>query len=102
MGFTSRKKKDLADLLRSRKECPWARDAAPRVCEVERCFPDMHLDCRVNEVLLLHGTSQENAHKIAKHGFDERCNAQSYYGEGIYFTTDSCKAAQYCKPNAQS
>eukprot|EP00747_Dinoflagellata_sp_TGD_P013648 gnl/TRDRNA2_/TRDRNA2_122737_c0_seq1.p1 gnl/TRDRNA2_/TRDRNA2_122737_c0~~gnl/TRDRNA2_/TRDRNA2_122737_c0_seq1.p1 ORF type:complete len:114 (+),score=10.19 gnl/TRDRNA2_/TRDRNA2_122737_c0_seq1:116-457(+) len=30
-------------------------------------------------------------------GFDDRLSERDLYGSGIYFTTESCKAAQYCK-----
>lgn len=57
------------------------------------------MDMKPGEVLLLHGTSLEVARKIMKEGFDHRVtNTQtthSLYGNGLYFASQICKAAQY-------
>merc|ERR1711957_633057 len=29
-------------------------------------------------------------------GFDDRMTRRHFYGRGVYFTTDSCKALEYC------
>ena len=48
------------------------------------------------EIIALHGTSPENIDLIASFGFDERLSReQGLYGQGIYFTDQSCKAFQY-------
>ena len=53
-----------------------------------------HLDSKINEVLLLHGTRQID--QIAEFGFDQRLARESgLYGQGIYFTDHSCKSLQY-------
>ena len=31
-----------------------------------------------------------------RQGFDERLSDRGLYGRGVYFTTDPCKAVQYC------
>ena len=55
-----------------------------------------HLDAAVNEVFLLHGTRPENIDSIANFGFDERlAREKGLYGQGVYFTDQSCKAFQY-------
>lgn len=52
----------------------------------------------LNERLLFHGTKVENATEIAIHGFDLRLSKEGgFYGKGLYFARQSCKAAQYCK-----
>lgn len=54
------------------------------------------LDPAVNEIMVLHGTSPDNIDLIANFGFDERlARRKGLYGQGIYFTDQSCKAFQY-------
>jgi len=56
------------------------------------------LDDTVGEELLLHGTSHLEA--IKEHGFNERFGSGvNMYGEGVYFTDQSCKAMQYTECN---
>ena len=47
--------------------------------------------------MLLHGTSPVNAKQILEQGFDQRLADRGLYGSGTYFTTDMCKALEYCK-----
>eukprot|EP00928_Gymnodinium_smaydae_P089122 TRINITY_DN73123_c0_g1_i1.p1 TRINITY_DN73123_c0_g1~~TRINITY_DN73123_c0_g1_i1.p1 ORF type:complete len:401 (-),score=24.32 TRINITY_DN73123_c0_g1_i1:228-1430(-) len=56
------------------------------------------LDTQTNESLLFHGTSYDNAVKIAEEGFDVRQGKPGYYGRGIYFACQACKSHQYAKP----
>jgi len=72
--------------LNLRKNCP---------------FPHEIIDEKVNEVRLWHGTKRiKNTTRpvdmIVHGGFDERVSSPGLYGEGIYFASHSCKAAQYC------
>ncbi|CAJ1393327.1 unnamed protein product [Effrenium voratum] len=54
------------------------------------------LDTNINEVFALHGTKTCNVDKIVKYGFDERLARQGgLYGQGTYFTDESCKSLQY-------
>ncbi|CAJ1344205.1 unnamed protein product [Effrenium voratum] len=54
------------------------------------------LDASINEMLVLHGTALQNLDKIAQFGFDERLAREGgLFGQGIYFTDESCKSAQY-------
>ena len=54
------------------------------------------LNSTVNEILVLHGTKSENVDLIANFGFDERLSREKgLYGQGIYFTDQTCKAFQY-------
>ena len=54
------------------------------------------LDGKINEVLLLHGTTVDKIDQIANFGFDERLARESgLYGQGVYFTDQSCKSFQY-------
>ena len=56
----------------------------------------VHLDRKINEVLLIHGTTQDKIDQIATFGFDERLARESgLYGQGVYFTDQSCKSFQY-------
>ena len=55
-------------------------------------MPYISLDGNTNEVLLLHGTSEESARLIIRHGFDDRLTQRTHYGRGVYLTTDACKA----------
>ena len=62
----------------------------PRVCEW------VHLDGKINEILLIHGTTPDKIAQIASFGFDERLARESgLYGQGVYFTDQSCKSLQY-------
>ena len=62
----------------------------PRVCKWA------HLDRKINEILLIHGTTQDKIDQIASFGFDERLARESgLYGQGVYFTDQSCKSFQY-------
>ena len=55
-----------------------------------------HLDAKINEVLLIHGTTPDKVEEIANYGFDERlANKCGLYGQGVYFTDQSCKSFQY-------
>ena len=56
-------------------------------------MPYISLDGNTNEVLLLHGTSEESARLIIRHGFDDRLTQRKHYGRGVYLTTDACKAS---------
>ena len=59
--------------------------------------PDGLLDANLNEVYLMHGTSDWVIRDIiARTGFDERvANLRGLYGGGVYFACESCKSAQY-------
>lgn len=55
-----------------------------------------HLDAKINEVLLIHGTTSDKVEQIANFGFDERLARENgLYGQGVYFTDQSCKSFQY-------
>jgi len=65
-------------------------------------FPALSLDRTANEILLFHGTSSKNLRQILQAGFDERLSKKSgLYGEGTYFTDESCKAFQYTEADAR-
>ena len=49
----------------------------------------------VDEKILLHGTSWENANSIVQNGFDNRTCQRGMYGAGVYFASASCKSHQY-------
>mmetsp|Transcript_105146 Transcript_105146/g.327807 ORF Transcript_105146/g.327807 Transcript_105146/m.327807 type:complete len:562 (+) Transcript_105146:93-1778(+) len=56
------------------------------------------LDASLNEVFLFHGCSEVAAASIMRSGFDTRCaREKDFYGEGIYFASQPCKAMQYAK-----
>ena len=51
--------------------------------------------------MLIHGTTQDKVDEIASFGFDERLARESgLYGQGIYFTDQSCKSFQQGRPKA--
>ena len=60
-----------------------------------------YLDCGeplasdVDEKILLHGTSWDNADSIVMHGFDNRTCTRGMYGDGIYFAGAACKSHLY-------
>merc|ERR1712216_833456 len=89
------KRQKVAEELRNRWECTWAHQIAPKLTELHRKFDYITLEEGANEVLLLHGTTHENAQRIAKQGFDDRLTERGLYSPGVYLTPDSCKAAQY-------
>lgn len=73
-----------------------AADLNPPIPEVLRDLdPSKHLDPRVNEVYLFHGTTKEKADAIAQQGFDARVASTGLYGHGVYFAHEACKALQY-------
>ncbi|CAK9087332.1 unnamed protein product [Durusdinium trenchii] len=52
----------------------------------------------VDEKILLHGTSWENANSIILNGFDHRTCSRGMYGDGVYFASAACKSHHYtCK-----
>ncbi|CAK9019121.1 unnamed protein product [Durusdinium trenchii] len=54
------------------------------------------LDPKINEILVIHGTTFDKIDQIATCGFDERLARESgLYGQGVYFTDQSCKSLQY-------
>lgn len=56
----------------------------------------IQLDKSVNEVVLLHGTHSDKIGMITQYGFDQRMARESgLYGQGVYFTDQSCKSMQY-------
>eukprot|EP00439_Symbiodinium_sp_Y106_P071462 s811_g12.t2 len=64
-------------------------------------FNQSYLNCGepmasdVQEKILLHGTSWENADAIVMDGFDHRTCARGMYGDGVYFAAAACKCHQY-------
>ena len=50
-----------------------------------------------DERYLFHGTNITNINSIVKNGFRLSVDKLSRYGQGIYFTDESCKSHQYCK-----
>eukprot|EP00435_Cladocopium_sp_Y103_P059591 s611_g21.t1 len=57
---------------------------------------DIDVDILGNERLLLHGTPDfEGAKAIATEGFDNRVARSGLFGQGTYFASQTCKAAQY-------
>ncbi|CAE7249000.1 Tnks2 [Symbiodinium sp. CCMP2592] len=66
------------------------------------CCQWAKLDPTVNEVLVLHGTVPDNVDLIANFGFDERlARERGLYGQGVYFTDQTCKAFQYSGASKQ-
>ena len=62
----------------------------------------MDLESGWNEIAVLHGTLPENLDLIATFGFDERlAREKGLYGQGVYFTDQSCKALQYSGATSQ-
>ena len=49
----------------------------------------------VDEKILLHGTSWDNANSIVRGGFDHRTCQHALYGAGVYFACAACKSHQY-------
>lgn len=94
-------RKEFIEALQHRRECPWATNFGQGPAKLASIFEYVNLDCRANEVLLLHGTSMENAEHIVTQGFDERMTQRKLYGPGVYLTSDACKAAQYCGKGRQ-
>ena len=61
------------------------------------------LDPTVNEIWVLHGTTPDKVEFIANFGFDERLARQKgRYGQGVYFTDQTCKAFQYSGAGRQA
>ena len=57
------------------------------------CGEALALD--VDEKILLHGTSYNNASSIISEGFDHRTCQSALYGLGVYFACAACKSDQY-------
>lgn len=85
----------IAERIRHRSECPWVTEFASGCGELNKLFKHIKLEKYANEVLLLHGSPEESIPYIVEHGFDERLSRRGLYGSGVYFTFESCKAAQY-------
>ena len=85
------RKEQVRKDLEGRRGVPVVRGTLPsKVCSWA------NLDSKVNEVLLLHGTTADKIDQIMNFGFDERLARESgLYGQGIYFTDHSCKSLQY-------
>eukprot|EP00415_Alexandrium_ostenfeldii_P004616 UN4616 len=92
----------IAERIRRRPECPSVAELAPGCKRVQELFPHILLSKDANEVLLLHGCPTESIPYIVEYGFDERLNKRGgLYGNGVYFTFESCKAAQYTGPGTE-
>lgn len=70
-------------------------DVKPETSEMLDFSAKTTLDSTVNEVWLLHGTSEEAAKAIAKSNFT--CSSGGCFGSGAYFADDSSKSNQYAK-----
>ena len=60
------------------------------------------LDADVGEAFLMHGTKRGAQRHIARVGFDERLSGTgsgTFYGQGVYFAENVCKADQYSTPD---
>ena len=55
----------------------------------------LDLSTDINECLLLHGTTYENADYIVRSGFDFRKGHKGMYGDGLYFASEARKSHQY-------
>eukprot|EP00438_Fugacium_kawagutii_P018030 Skav216299 [mRNA] locus=scaffold494:135540:149103:- [translate_table: standard] len=74
------------------------RDSVPAVTSglPSRACSWAHLEAKINEILVIHGTTDDKIDQIANFGFDERLARESgLYGQGVYFTDQSCKSLQY-------
>ena len=61
------------------------------------------LDSTVNEIWVLHGTTPDKVDLIVNFGFDERlARERGLYGQGVYFTDQTCKAFQYSGAGRQA
>ena len=56
---------------------------------------DQRLMPGVNDCYLWHGTTEDTARIICKHGFDPRVSAKGLFGSGTYFAEKSSKSNQY-------
>jgi len=90
------KRSEMVETLEDRRQCPWVENISPEVTKLQKCFPHVRLNDAANEVLLLHGTTEDNAMCVVREGFDDRLSHRHLYGRGIYLTTDPCKAMEYC------
>ena len=77
-----------------------------RIPEVSSSFTGCKwakLDPTVNEIWVLHGTTPDKVDLIASFGFDERlARERGLYGQGVYFTDQTCKAFQYSGAGRQA
>jgi len=68
-------------------------DIKPETAESIQYSANTTLDHRVNEVWLLHGTSEDAAKAISKSNFTS--SSGGCFGSGIYFADDARKSNQY-------
>ena len=64
----------------------------------------IHCDVEDDESFLFHGTSYEAAKAILDGGFNmpgRTRHGVGRYGDGLYFTDESCKSHQYSRPHAK-
>lgn len=89
------KRQQMHDCLQDRVSVPAVQQVLPQISKIAKAFPHIFLQQSVNEVLLLHGTSEQSANLIAEQGFDETLCKRHFYGTGIYFSPEVCKASEY-------
>merc|ERR1712008_20919 len=94
MGWTTYRASCEAMQLQHRMFGIWPRPLRIPLCHQMTELLD--LDGQANEVLLMHGTTDAAAKAIVQFGFDERVS-NGMYGDGLYFTPESCKAMQYAR-----
>merc|ERR1719512_432891 len=90
------KRQQFSHELQNRTCFPRVVHLIPGVIELSRIFSHISLESTINEVLVFHGTKRDNVEYIVNQGFDERLCNRGHYGPGTYFTSDACKAIQYC------
>ena len=68
-------------------------DVMTRAQNIFDCGEELVQD--IDEKILLHGTSWDNANSIVVNGFDHRTCQRGMYGDGVYFASAACKSHQY-------
>ena len=99
------RKQRIRETISTHHDCPWvSNELVPEASATfSAALEHIKVDAWANELLLLHGTTQANANHILQQGFDDRLSGTigMLYGTGVYFTSNSCKAMQYCNNDAQ-
>merc|ERR1712232_1453382 len=69
--------------------CASLTTAAMQESEIEASVSLHSISMRLNEMLLFHGTSRQDAYSITRHGFHiQTSEAAPRFGQGAYFSDD--------------
>jgi hypothetical protein len=96
------KRRNLKEDLRNRYGCPWVNDICAEISKLHELLLYLELEAGVDEVMLLHGTTEKNAKNIVDKGSSECFGQRVLHGRGVYFMLESCQASQSCDSGSEA